>query len=130
MISNLQFGRPVVEQMNAIGYSAMAIGNHEFDWSADTLAARIRGMKFAALAANMVERKTRRLPKWARPDTVVSRRGVRVGILGMAYRYTPTVTLAKYVAHLTFEDDSATAARLVPRLQTRSDIVISVETAR
>ena len=126
MISNLQFGRPVVEQMNAIGYSAMAIGNHEFDWSADTLAARVRGMHFAALAANMIERKTRKLPSWVRPDTVVTRRGVKIGILGMAYHYTPTVTLAKYVAHLTFQDDSTTAARIVPQLQKRSDIVISV----
>ena len=126
MISNLQFGRPIVEQMNAIGYSAMAIGNHEFDWTADTLAARIRGMRFAALAANMVERKTHKLPRWARPDTVVSRAGVKVGILGMAYRNTPTVTLAKNVAMLSFEDDSATAARIVPELQKRSDIVISI----
>lgn len=126
MISNLQFGRPVVEQMNAIGYSAMAVGNHEFDWTADTLAARVRDMKFAALAANMIERKTHKLPRWARPDTVVSRAGVKIGILGMAYHYTPVVTLAKNVAHLTFEDDSATAARIVPQLQKRSDIVISV----
>ena len=38
MISNLQYGRPVVEQMDLLGYAAPAIGNHDFDWSADTLA--------------------------------------------------------------------------------------------
>ncbi len=126
MISNLQFGRPIVEQMNAMHYAAMAIGNHEFDWSADTLARRVRGMMFSALGANLRERKTRRIPSWARADTVVSRRGVRIGVLGLCYRYTPTVTLAKYVAHLTFDDDSATAARLVPSLSRRSDIVVGV----
>ncbi|HUK64698.1 MAG TPA: 5'-nucleotidase C-terminal domain-containing protein, partial [Dongiaceae bacterium] len=52
--------------------------------------------------------------------------GVRIGVLGLCYRHTPTVTLAKYVAHLTFEDDSATAVRLVPALAKRSDIVIGV----
>ncbi len=117
MISNLQFGRPVVEQMNALGYAATVIGNHEFDWNADTLARRVRAMRFAALGANMVERRSGRLPKWARADTVVTRHGVRVGILGLCYRNTPSVTLAANVAALRFEDDSATAARLVPRLR-------------
>ena len=128
MISNLQFGRPVVEQMNALQYTAAAIGNHEFDWNADTLARRVRGMRFAALGANMVERRTGRMPRWMRSDTLVTRRGVRIGILGLCYRNTPTVTLAQHVAHLRFEDDSTTAARLVPRLRKvdRAQVVIGV----
>ena len=128
MISNLQFGRPVVEQMNALEYTAAAIGNHEFDWNADTLARRVRAMHFAALGANMVERRTGRMPKWVRSDTLVTRRGVRIGILGLCYRNTPTVTLAQYVAALRFDDDSTTAARLVPRLRKvdRAQVVIGV----
>ncbi len=128
MISNLQFGRPVVEQMNAMGYTAQAIGNHDFDWTVDTLQARIREMRFAALGANLIERKTDRMPRWARADTVVARRGVRVGVLGLCYRETPTVTLPANVAHLRFADDSATAARHVPRLrkQGRAQVVVGV----
>ena len=117
MISNLQFGRPIVEQMNVLGYTAAAIGNHDFDWSADTLAQRVAEMRFAALGANCIERRSGRRPRYARADTVVVRRGVRVGILGLCFRETPTVTLPKNVAHLRFEDDSATAARLVPELR-------------
>ena len=117
MISNLQFGRPVIEQMNALDYAATVIGNHEFDWNADTLARRVHAMHFSALGANMIERRTGRMPSWARADTVLTRRGVRIGILGLCYRNTPSVTLAQYVAHLRFADDSATAARLVPRLR-------------
>ncbi len=117
MISNLQFGRPVIEQMNTLGYAASVIGNHEFDWGVDTLVRRVHEMKFAALGANLVEKKNGRMPAWVRSDTVVSRRGVRVGILGLCYRYTPTVTLAANVAALRFEDDSTTTARGVPRLR-------------
>jgi 2',3'-cyclic-nucleotide 2'-phosphodiesterase/3'-nucleotidase len=126
MISNLQFGRPVVEQMNYLGYAAAAIGNHEFDWSADTLQRRIREMKFADLGANMREKKTKKMPRWVRADTSVQRRGVRVGVLGLCYRFTPSVTLAEHVAHLYFEDDSVTSAREVPRLRAKSDVVIAV----
>ncbi len=128
MISNLQFGRPVVEQMNALRYTAMAIGNHEFDWSADTLARRVIGMKFAALGANMNQHANGRRPRWARSDTVVTRRGVRVGVFGLCYRNTPSVTLAAHVAHLEFGDDSATAARLVPTLRKQggAEVVLGV----
>jgi 2',3'-cyclic-nucleotide 2'-phosphodiesterase/3'-nucleotidase len=117
MISNLQFGRPVVEQMNLLGYAASAVGNHEFDWGLDTLVRRVREMRFAALAANMVERKTGKRPAWARSDTAVLRRGVRVGIVGLAYPGTPRVTLAANVAHLHFGDDSTTAAKVSQRLR-------------
>jgi 2',3'-cyclic-nucleotide 2'-phosphodiesterase/3'-nucleotidase len=128
MISNLAFGRPVVEQMNALGYAAGAIGNHEFDWTADTLERRVHEMRFGALGANMVLAKNGKRPRWVRADTVVARRGVRIGILGLCYPKTPTVTLAKNVAHLRFEDDSATAAARVPALRRRgrADVVIGV----
>ena len=119
MISNLQYGRPVVEQMNLLGYSGFAIGNHDFDWSADTLARRVAEMHFSAFGANLIERKSGRMPRWARSDTLLVRRGVRVGLFGLAYVGTPKVTLATNVAHLRFEDDSATAARLVPALRKR-----------
>lgn len=127
MISNLQFGRPVVEQMNALRYDAFAVGNHEFDWSADTLVARVRQMRFAALAANMQERRGGRLPRWVRADTAFARRGVDVGVFGLSYRNTPSVTLARHVAHLRFEDDSAAAARAAPRLRRAgADLVLGV----
>lgn len=117
MLSNLQFGRPVIEQMNLLGYAAHAIGNHDYDWTADTLQARAMEMKFATLGANVLERRSGKRPWWVRSDTLVSRRGVRVGILGLAYPNTPRVTLASNVAHLRFADDSATAAPIVPRLR-------------
>ncbi len=126
MISNLQFGRPVAAQMNALGYAAAAVGNHEFDWGPDTLVQRTREMNFAVLSANMRERKTGRLPDWVRSDTSFTRRGARVGVVGLSYRYTPSVTLSKYVAHLQFIDDSTAAAEVVPRLRPLSDVVLGV----
>lgn len=124
MISNLQYGRPVVEQMNALRYTAAAVGNHEFDWTVDTLVNRVNEMRFSALGANMIERKSGKLPKWARSDTTVTRRGVRVGILGLAYPGTPRVTMPAHVAHLKFLDDSTTAAGIAPRLRGAGALVV------
>jgi len=124
MISNLAFGRPVIEQMNALGYVAGAIGNHEFDWTADTLKARVMEFHGAALGANMIQRKDGRRPWWVRSDTTVTRRGVRVGVFGLCYPLTPTVTLPGNVAHLRFDDDSSTAVPLVKRLRKDGDAVV------
>jgi len=123
MISNLAHGRPVVEHMNRLGYAAAAIGNHDFDWSADTLARRVSEMRFAALGANLLDRSGRR-PAWARPDTLLVRRGVRVGVLGLCYRATGSVTLARHVAAFRFADDSAAAAAVAPALRRRGAQVV------
>ena len=111
MISNLQFGRPVVEQMNLLGLRGggdrqprLRLERRHAD------AARVMGMHFAALGANIIERKSGKRPWWVRSDTTFARRGVRVSVLGLGYPGTPRVTLPANVAHLRFEDDSATAA--------------------
>jgi 2',3'-cyclic-nucleotide 2'-phosphodiesterase (5'-nucleotidase family) len=83
----------------------------------DTLAQRVHEMKFGDLAANMVEKSTGKRPSWARSDTTVSRRGVRVGLVGLAYPGTPHVTLPANVAALRFDDDSTTAANVSAKLR-------------
>jgi 2',3'-cyclic-nucleotide 2'-phosphodiesterase (5'-nucleotidase family) len=84
-------------------------------------------MEFAALGANMKQRRGGKRPRWVRDDTLLVRRGVPVGVIGLCYRNTPDVTLRRYVEHLRFEDDSAAAARVVPRLRREgARIVIGV----
>jgi 2',3'-cyclic-nucleotide 2'-phosphodiesterase / 3'-nucleotidase / 5'-nucleotidase len=36
-LSNVLKGQPVIDMMNNIGFAAMALGNHEYDWGIDTL---------------------------------------------------------------------------------------------
>jgi 2',3'-cyclic-nucleotide 2'-phosphodiesterase (5'-nucleotidase family) len=57
----------------------------------------------------------------------VTRRGVRVGIIGLCYPKTPTVTLPSNVVDLRFDDDSATAVPIVRRLRAEhADVVVGV----
>jgi 2',3'-cyclic-nucleotide 2'-phosphodiesterase (5'-nucleotidase family) len=65
----------------------------------------------------MVEKKSGKRPSWARSDTTVMRRGVRVGLVGLAYPGTPLVTLPANVAALRFDDDSTTAATVSAKLR-------------
>jgi 5'-nucleotidase len=96
--SNLSEGALVVDAYNALGYDALAIGNHDFEYGAlDTAsgdgATDMRGaLKAAAaragfpfLAANVIDDSTGFPVDWpnVRPSTLVDTAGLRVGIVGV-----------------------------------------------
>ena len=99
MESNLSEGAIVVDAYNAMGYTAAAIGNHEFDFgpvdapgarqtSGDVrgaLKARAAQAHYPFLAANLIDVATDRPVEWpnVRPSVVVDAAGVRVGIIGV-----------------------------------------------
>jgi 2',3'-cyclic-nucleotide 2'-phosphodiesterase (5'-nucleotidase family) len=113
--------------LNALGVDAAALGNHEFDWGVDTLAARCRDMNYPLLAANVFEAATGRRPDWVQPTTLVARDGVRVGVIGYVTPDTPRVTMPLNVAHLRFEDPARSVAVHARALRRRgADIVVVV----
>jgi 2',3'-cyclic-nucleotide 2'-phosphodiesterase (5'-nucleotidase family) len=95
-------GQPMVEVMNAMGYRAAAVGNHEFDFGADVLAKRAQEAQFTLLAANVTQGEGGPPPHFARPFVVVSVAGVKVGVLGLSTLDTPITTDARHVKGLCF----------------------------
>jgi 5'-nucleotidase len=98
--SNLSEGAIVVDAYNALGYTAAAIGNHEFDFGPvdasgarqmlghdprGALKARAAQASFPFLAANLIDDTTGRPVDWpnVRPSVIVEAAGVRVGIVGV-----------------------------------------------
>jgi 5'-nucleotidase len=111
LLSNLHEGAPVVRAMNALGYHAAAIGNHDFDYGPvgpdavtrtpgddprGALKARAREARFVLLAANVLEQATGKPVAWPNvaPQTLVEVAGVRVGIVGGTTVTTPSTTNA------------------------------------
>src|SRR5438552_7930955 len=72
-VSNFNFGRPAIAALNAFGIDAAAIGNHEFDWTVDTLRARMAEAHYRFLAANITDSAGTARPDWAEPFTVIER---------------------------------------------------------
>jgi len=99
--SNLAFGRTVVPILEALGVAAGALGNHEFDWGQVTLRARMRELKPLILGANVRDPDGGDID-WIPDDTLVTREGVRIGIIGLADPATPRTTMPRYVANLRF----------------------------
>ena len=75
--------------MNAVGYHATTIGNHEFDFRDAGVEPLVQNLKFPVLAANFFERKTDKYPPWILPYRIFDVEGVDVAVIGLANR-TPT----------------------------------------
>lgn len=80
--SNLTYGRIIVDWMNEMGFSAMALGNHEFDWGESYIENNEAAANFPFLAINVYDRQTDAQVEYCRSSTVVEAGGVQIGIIG------------------------------------------------
>ena len=109
MVSNLGEGRAVIDGYNALGYTAAAVGNHEFDYGPDgpksvpssaaddptgALKARIASARFPFLSANLIDKKTSQPVDWPNiyPSKIVQVAGISIGLIGAVTEDTPRTT--------------------------------------
>ncbi|MET0621200.1 MAG: bifunctional UDP-sugar hydrolase/5'-nucleotidase [Thermoanaerobaculia bacterium] len=114
---------PIIAAMNLMGYDAMTVGNHEFDFGVERLDASQRQAKFPWLSANTLMYGDRQ----AFPPYVVKQiEGVRVGILGLTTTGTPNWVSPSLLEGLRFVQPLSVASHRVSQLreQERCDFVI------
>lgn len=89
--SNKTKGKVVTEAMNYIGFDAMAIGNHEFDWAEEAIEANKAMMKFPLLNSNIIYSNYGKnpglRPTYLEPSTIIDREGIKIGIIGSSSEY-------------------------------------------
>lgn len=92
-------GSIVPDFMNAAGYDAMALGNHEFDYGADVLQERMGACDFPILGANVTVDATGE--RFAQPSTVFTLSdGAKVGVFGIVTPETKTKSSPRNTAGL------------------------------
>lgn len=119
---------PIADQMNAIGYDAVALGNHEFNYGIPFLDAWIRQMDAPVLAANAVRAGTRRpayRPYMIKKMHVRGYPPIRVGLLGLTNPGIAIWDKANVSGKLDFLGLVETAHRWVPVIRAQgADVVI------
>lgn len=126
-ISNIFEGKPVVEVMNRIGYDAMTIGNHEFDWGQEALKQMISKAEFPVVCANVVyEDDPNRIFLDLKPYIIKEVGNIKVGIIGVTTPTTPTITKAENVKGLKFLNPAKTVRRYIPEMKKDGASVIIV----
>lgn len=85
-------GQDQVPIMNALGYDAMTLGNHEFDKGDEVLANFLKGLAFPAVNANIDFSASPWLADAVQPYAVLDVNGEKVGIIGLTTADTPNIS--------------------------------------
>jgi len=141
--SNMAEGADVVRAYNQLGYTAVAVGNHEFDFGPEGPAAvaksieddprgalkqRVAEAKFPFLVANINDDKTGSRIKWKNmpPSIMVEVAGTMVGIIGASTESTPYTTMPANFLGLKMAPTAAAIAGEAKALRAKGAQVIVV----
>lgn len=119
---------PMAKAMNAIGYDAVTLGNHEFNYGLPLLGAWVKQMKAPVLGANAVSARTG-LPAYQpyviKTMKVKGEKPIKVGVLGLTNPGVAIWDKANVDGKLKFLDLVETAKKWVPVIRAKgADVVL------
>ena len=121
---NLFKGEVEVKLMNEMGYDAVTVGNHEFDFGLDNMARLFKMAEFPVVCANYAVEGTV-LEGLVKEYTVIERDGVRIGVFGLGAPLEGLVAHANY-GNVRFEDPVSEGQRIADllRKEEHCDLVV------
>lgn len=113
-----------VELMNRMGYDAVTIGNHEFDFGLDNLARLLRKAEFPVVCANYDFTGTP-VEGLVKPYVILRRNGLKIGVFGVSPRLEGLVAADNYrgVAYLDPVETARSTAETLKRKK-HCDVII------
>ncbi|GAA3171984.1 5'-nucleotidase C-terminal domain-containing protein [Streptomyces virens] len=119
---------PMAQAMNAIGYDAVALGNHEFNYGIETLRRFEEQCDFPLLGANALDARTLKPafpPYFMKTFRVKGAPPVKVAVLGLTNPGIAIWDKAYVQGKLTFPGLEEQAAKWVPKLRSMgADVVV------
>jgi 5'-nucleotidase/UDP-sugar diphosphatase len=125
LLSNITRGESTARLLDAIGYTFMALGNHDYEYSSDNTRRLQTLVRFPMRAANAIVRATGQ-PFLGDPTLVVAAGGIRVGLLALTYHNTDQTGNKDNTKDLEFQSGIDAARRYVPALRRRADVIVVV----
>jgi 5'-nucleotidase len=101
--------------MNAMGYDAMTVGNHEFDDGPGVLGSFIRGANFSVVSANIDASNEPELAGMIQPYTVLEVAGEKIGVVG--FTTEDTAILSSPGPNVVFNNIETSVAAAVAELE-------------
>ncbi len=80
--SNITRGELITKWMNELGFEAMTLGNHEFDWGVEFIEKNAEVAQFPILAINIFDSETNEPVEFCQPSVMIERGGIDIGIIG------------------------------------------------
>ena len=122
VLAKLTRGEVSFELMNTMGYDALALGNHEFEYGWQELARQKHRVPFPVLSANLFYKDTD-IP-FAQPYSIIERDGVRIGVIGILGQDAATALNPPNIAGLEVRDPKSIVPEYVKLLRSDVDLVV------
>lgn len=120
-------GQAIVEYMNEVRYDAVAAGNHDFDLGKEAFINLTKSANFPILAANIIDKKTGKVFSHVQPYTIIERKGLKIGLFGIATEATEHMSFPDHIEGLDFTSEVPAAQQAVDDLRAKGvDIVIAM----
>ena len=124
VISTSCGGESIVDIMNMVGYTALAPGNHDFNYGIDRLRELSNKSEFKILTANVLDLDGDFV---FTPYIIEERDGVKIGIFGLCTPETAIKTNPKNVHDIMFEECIEVSRNMVSKLnQEGVDAIVCV----
>ncbi len=123
---------PMMAVMNSLGYDAMTLGNHEFNFGSDVFQGVLGQAKFPILGANVSDTGAYGLAaanggKGVQPYIEKDLDGIKVGIVGITNHRVPNYELPSNIPGLTFSNPLTAAQTENSALRAKgADVVIDL----
>lgn len=124
-IANFFEGASTIDVMNNMGYDAMTLGNHDFDYALEVLERNALSAEFPFLSANTYY-KDGTYPSFLKPYVVKEVGGVKIAIVGVTDDNSKLTTHFKNTVDIDFHDDLTIASEIVSQVREESDIVVAL----
>ncbi len=120
-ISAVTKGHSQITLVNAIGVDAFTVGNHEFDYTAESLVEGMKKAEFPVLLANVKDLEGRLLFE---PYTIIERNGIKIGVIGVVLDELKSVTTHTATKFVQVEPAIETVKKYLAELTPQTDIQI------
>jgi 2',3'-cyclic-nucleotide 2'-phosphodiesterase (5'-nucleotidase family) len=121
-LAKLTEGKLAFELMITMGYDAMAIGNHEFEYGVEIFGWEKNRAPFPVLGANFFYKNTDH--PYAQAHTIIERNGIRIGVIGIMGQDAATAIIPSYIAPLDVIDPATAVRKSVAELRDEVDLLV------
>ncbi|UTH17514.1 bifunctional metallophosphatase/5'-nucleotidase [Macrococcus epidermidis] len=119
-LSNFSKGADMAKAMNAVGYDAMTVGNHEFDFGFETAMNYKKLLNFPILSSNVYKDGK----SVYAPSAIIEKNGKKYGVIGVTTPETATKTHPNNIIGVSFLDPVASVTAEMKKLQGKVDAFI------
>lgn len=121
-LAKLTQGQLAFELMITMGYDAMAIGNHEFEYGHEIFAWAKNRAPFPVLGANFFYKGTDH--PYAQAHAIIERDGIRIGVIGIMGQDAVTAIMPSFIAPLEVRDPAEMVRKSVAELRDHVDLIV------